>query len=111
MKQEEITLSELCAMSAYKTVCKGLYEEDGSWETRGMSYMEEVEGEIQQIYNLDEEDPMDIYLVIDEAFAGHFLWLLHTHDVEDGRSYVCEYAVLHFSILVLRHIDEWNGIE
>ena len=50
-------------------------------------------------------------LLFNEAHTRHLLGLLQSHDVEDGRSHVCQDAALHLRALVLCYIDErWSAV-
>lgn len=46
-----------------------------------------------------------------QVFTSHFSRLLHTQNMQDGRSYIRQYTVLYLSILIGRNINKRNGIQ
>lgn len=49
--------------------------------------------------------------LLQEALAGHLLWLLDAHDLKDGWSNVAELTRLYLNTLVLRDINTWNRVQ
>lgn len=93
--KEEINLllHDLCTRAPYGVICKGEYLEDGTYETRGQSHYEEVEGVIEEIYNFnDEEEPP--YIVIEGQSCDPFdvkPYLYHMEDINlEERKWITE---------------------
>ena len=51
------------------------------------------------------------FLISNQVLARHVSRLCQTHDVQDRRSHVGQYAVLHLSVLVRCHVDEGHGVQ
>ena len=49
--------------------------------------------------------------LLNQVLARHVSRLCQTHNVQDGRSHVGQYAVLHLSVLVRCHVDEGHGVQ
>ena len=49
--------------------------------------------------------------LLNQVLARHVSRLCQTHNVQDGRSHVGQYAILHLSVLVRCHVDEGHGVQ
>ena len=49
--------------------------------------------------------------IFNQVFSCHVRRLFHTHDVQNRRSHICQYAIFHFRMLVGCYVYKRNGVQ